>query len=265
MSIALMTAVWTLQLPDSEKLVLLALADSANDSGKCWPSMRSLVDKCSKSERTIQTVIKALVGKGLLARLEKPGKGVIYRVYPAGDAPGQATPAKVAPPQGSHPRKICTPAAVAGTPAAVAPKPSKNPQSSSSPSASKKARVKVKRFELPSDIPADAWAGFEEMRRRIAKPMTDKARELAVEKLRAIQAEHGQPPGDVLNHATLNAYQGLFPIKDYQNGRLDRHDRGRPQRRDPAFDMLADAEARIAAERASPSGGGAPGDPLPIQ
>ncbi len=39
MSIKIMTAVWNLDLPDSEKLALLALADCANDEGLCWPSM----------------------------------------------------------------------------------------------------------------------------------------------------------------------------------------------------------------------------------
>lgn len=125
----MMTAVWDLTLPDSEKLVLLALADSANDNGKCWPSMASLTRKCSKSARTVQGVIKSLVGKRFLARLEKPGRGVIYRVYPAGDAPQANTPADAAPPQPLRPRNDCAPAKSAPpqplplTPAAAADKP----------------------------------------------------------------------------------------------------------------------------------------------
>ncbi|MBK6707558.1 MAG: helix-turn-helix domain-containing protein [Sphingomonadales bacterium] len=42
MSIQIMTVVWELDLPDSEKLALLALADNANDEGYCWPSMATL-------------------------------------------------------------------------------------------------------------------------------------------------------------------------------------------------------------------------------
>ena len=37
MSIRVMSAVWAIALPDSEKLVMLALADWSDDDGKCWP------------------------------------------------------------------------------------------------------------------------------------------------------------------------------------------------------------------------------------
>lgn len=103
-----MTAVWALALPDSEKIVLLALADCANDEGHCWPGMRSLMAKTSKSERTIQGAIKSLCAAGHLTRREVPGKGCNYTVHPRKDC----TPAETAPPQGT----TLTPAATAGKP-----------------------------------------------------------------------------------------------------------------------------------------------------
>lgn len=109
MSVRCMTRVWDLDLPDSDKIVLLALADCANDEGHCWPSVASLVRKCSKSERTIQASIKRLVDEGLLARREVPGKGCNYTVLPRSGC----APAEPAPPQGTT-----------GTPAAAADKPS---------------------------------------------------------------------------------------------------------------------------------------------
>ena len=98
MSVRVMTAVWALSLPDSEKLVLLALADCANDEGGCWPSMRTLATKCSKSDRTIQGAIKALAQAGHLTRNETIGKGCSYVV---------------------HPRSRCTPEAATDTPEAA--------------------------------------------------------------------------------------------------------------------------------------------------
>lgn len=83
MSIRIMTAVWDTQLPDSEKIVLLALADCANDEGLCWPSMATLTAKCSKSDRTIQAAIKSLAAAGHLTREERPGKGCRYTIHPA--------------------------------------------------------------------------------------------------------------------------------------------------------------------------------------
>ncbi|MFA5582519.1 MAG: helix-turn-helix domain-containing protein [Paracoccaceae bacterium] len=162
MSIALMSEVWRMDMPPTEKMVLLALADAANDDGITWLPVRSkragtqsLVKKCSLSLRAVQNAISQLVDGGHLSRRERPGKGVIYTVHPG----RTCTPAADAPPvvdspsstdksdvsncnddeitdgrekagaQQVHPGRTCTPAADAGGGAADAPKPSINPQS----------------------------------------------------------------------------------------------------------------------------------------
>src|SRR6478672_7489549 len=82
MSVRMMTLVWELELPDSEKLVLLALADCANDEGGCWPSIATLARKCSKRERTIQTCVRMLCLKGHLTQTQVSGRGCSYVVHP---------------------------------------------------------------------------------------------------------------------------------------------------------------------------------------
>jgi len=126
-----MTEVWALQLPDSQKIVLLALADAANDEGHCWPSMLSLARKCSKGQRTVQGVIKALVEAGHVTRREVTGRGCEYWVHPV----KETTPADTAPPQSLRPavsaprsRRRGPPQPLRDTPAAAADKPSKNHQ-----------------------------------------------------------------------------------------------------------------------------------------
>lgn len=118
MSVRVMTAVWALALPDSEKIVLLALADCANDEGHCWPGMKSLMAKCSKSERTVQGAIQKLVEAGHLTRREVLGKGCNYTVHPRSDC----APAAIAP----RSERQQPPQPLRDTPAAVAGKPSKN-------------------------------------------------------------------------------------------------------------------------------------------
>lgn len=76
------------------------------------------------------------------------------------------------------------------------------------------------KFIRPDDIPKEPWIDFVQMRARIGKPMTERAKELAVIRLRKLRDEDGWPPGDVLNHSTLNSYQGLFPPAS-----RDRHER----------------------------------------
>jgi hypothetical protein len=68
-------------------------------------------------------------------------------------------------------------------------------------------------FILPDWLPKEQWADFLEMRVKIRKPLTEKAKLLAINKLKEL-AETGNDPGDVLNQSTLSAWLGLFPLKD---------------------------------------------------
>lgn len=120
MSVTIMSAVWPLDLPTTDKMVLLALADAANDAGVTWIAVRSrksdkldILTKCSLSERAVQGAIKRLEADRYLVREERPGRGVTYTVHPAADAPPHAVrPARNAPPQ----QTTQTPAADAGKP-----------------------------------------------------------------------------------------------------------------------------------------------------
>ncbi len=142
MSISLMTDVWRLPLQATRKMVLLALADNANDEGTdCWPSVGKLVEKCSMSERAVQGHLAALEEEGYIKRHERLGRSnkftinverirleILQKVKgpadtPAGSAPhadvdklppqnlhpspsnmrGIHTPAESAPPQSLHP------------------------------------------------------------------------------------------------------------------------------------------------------------------
>ena len=58
---------WDQRLGPSAKLILLALADDADDSGQCWPAVRGIAGKCLVSERTVQRALKEFETEGLLA------------------------------------------------------------------------------------------------------------------------------------------------------------------------------------------------------
>jgi hypothetical protein len=123
-SVRVMSLVWAIDLPDSEKIVLLALADSANDEGQCWPSMATLARKCSKTDRTVQAAIKSLVAAGHLTRIEVPGKGCRYSVHPQ-CAPEVISPPKPLRPEAASPRKDYPPKPATLTPEAASDKPSR--------------------------------------------------------------------------------------------------------------------------------------------
>lgn len=70
---------------------------------------------------------------------------------------------------------------------------------------------------LPEWISRESWDGYEEMRRKIRKPMTDRARSLALTELAKLR-DNGSDPTAVLNQSTLNSWQGLFELKTSGNG-----------------------------------------------
>ena len=57
---------WQQQLSPTPKLILMALADAANDHGICWPSVSTLATKCCVSVRTVRRVMQKLVDRRLM-------------------------------------------------------------------------------------------------------------------------------------------------------------------------------------------------------
>lgn len=64
----------------NDLLVLLALADNANDDGVCWPSLRYLAEKTRLHENTIRSRLKSLRGLGIVGWDERPGSPNVFRI-----------------------------------------------------------------------------------------------------------------------------------------------------------------------------------------
>ena len=62
-----MSVVWERQdLDPYERLVMLSLADHADDDGHCYPSIARLCQRTGMKERGVQTVVKRLAARGLI-------------------------------------------------------------------------------------------------------------------------------------------------------------------------------------------------------
>ena len=191
------------KLPDSEKIVLLALADCANDEGGCWPSMATLAKKCSKSDRTVQASIKKLVKAGHLTRNETPGKGCSYTVHPR----SSFTPEAASPPKPSH-----------HTPEAASDKPSMNHQSptKSSTSTEKRAR-KVVDFPCPENVDPIDWQGLIANRKAKRAALSEGAHRQIIGKLTK-WADAGWPPGPIVAHAAERGWTSVFETDEMKAG-----------------------------------------------
>lgn len=85
MSLDLMGKVLKLQVGlTARKMVLLKMADCADDNGKCFPSMQHIADQCEMSRRSVCNHVKKLTEDGFLVvknRFEKnEQKSNIYHI-----------------------------------------------------------------------------------------------------------------------------------------------------------------------------------------
>lgn len=174
MSYNLVRAVWERKdLDASERLVLLSLADHADEDGFCYPSVKRLCERTSLAERTVQGTIKKLVGRGLVSvRYGQGRNGTNAFVV-------NATPAEDAPPQDLHPaanapRKICArpPQMLRHPPAADAPKPSLNQHEDKEPPLIPPRR---KRAIPPNWVPSDRNIADASNRQFSAEEIDDEA------------------------------------------------------------------------------------------
>lgn len=71
MSVKALTWAWAQELPTATKIVLMALADHADDDGVCWPGMKGVAAKCGINRRNTQRHISRLISLGLMEAVER--------------------------------------------------------------------------------------------------------------------------------------------------------------------------------------------------
>ena len=83
MSMLLMVKVMGMKIGHPiKKLVLLKLADNANDQGECWPSYAHIADQCEVAKSTVRKHMKELEEAGLIRIENRKGpKGNASNLY----------------------------------------------------------------------------------------------------------------------------------------------------------------------------------------
>ena len=85
---------------------------------------------------------------------------------------------------------------------------------------------------LPDWIPAEAWAGYCEMRKKKRAVMTERAIKLRIDDLSKLR-DAGEDIGAVLDQSTANGWTDVYPLKErrtaprqspaFDNSRLGKH------------------------------------------
>ncbi|QXE08554.1 helix-turn-helix domain-containing protein [Pseudomonas sp. AN-B15] len=194
------------------KLVLIKLADNANDVGECWPSYQHIADQCEIGRSTVKVHIRELEKCGLLRR-EFRRKGELNQsnlfhlslnsgsgaaLPGAGDNPGGGAGAA---PRTSHSFE-----------------PVKEPVKEPVAKAPSRKKSKAEKFDpltaKPTNVSATAWADWCQHRKEIRKSLT------ATTCARQAKTLAGHHDADaVINQSISNGWTGLFPEKVVAGGR----------------------------------------------
>ena len=182
-----MAAAWEMEIPQTEKMVLLCLCDHANDSGECWPSVARIAYKCSVTDRTVQKAIQGLKARGILAWHDDPGRSHRFVINPRRIfTPENASPPKMTaePPKNIHP-----------TPENASPK----------PSITIKEPPKSNKAQKPDCVSDEVWRDFQELRRVKKAPLTP----TALKKIEAEAALAGWSLENALSECSARGWQGF--------------------------------------------------------
>lgn len=200
MSIKLMALAWDLQIPATEKMVLLCLCDYANGEGTCWPGAETMGERCSLTERTIRKALKWLEDECWIASDPRPGKTAIYRIDPGNKfTPEVNSPRNMT----TKPRKH-----IPDTPEAASDEPSKNHQEPSIDIEVARARDQ---FPKPDWADAQVWADFMFNRKKAKNTATAfKGFLTDIAKL----ANDEWPPGRLLEYAVAKGWMGIYQPKE---------------------------------------------------
>ena len=90
MSYTLTNTARAIPMPPGRRAVLLALADMANATGVCWPSIATLARRACMSVRSVFTHLAELVKAGLLTRRQRIGRSNVFTLALPTDGPAVA-------------------------------------------------------------------------------------------------------------------------------------------------------------------------------
>lgn len=220
MAVILMAQAFKLKVGSAgKKLVLLKLADNANDKGECWPSYQHIADQCEISRRSSMRYINELINDGYLKKeLRKGIKGNTSNVYVLNlhhQAPITTPSDTVSPPpsdtQTPPSDRLSPPPSDTVSPGISHSLESVNEVKRVAPvvAPTRKPKFDPKQF-VPDTINYEAWCEWVEFRRAKRKPISEIAAKKQLGSLQKLTPEQQQM---TISHSIENDYQGLFPDK----------------------------------------------------
>ena len=195
------------------RFVLLTLALHMSVKGdSCFPSIDLLAEESGLSRRAVIEHLQIAEATGWLSKKDRSarsGQGwrriEYYGLIPAGIEAKLRTPKAEVVHQG-HQLEGGDRSAEGGD------RDRKKVVHQGHSSTSSKHTKSTSGFAIPEWVPIESWKGFEAMRVKAKKPMTDRAKGMIVKQLEKLKAE-GEDPAAVLDQSTLRCWADVYAVK----------------------------------------------------
>lgn len=195
------------------KLVLIKLADNANDMGECWPSYQHIADQCEIDRSTVRRHIKNLEGQRLLRIENRDGpKGNSSNLYflTLGGVGTNSTP--VGPKSTGVGTQPTPPVGTESTRTSHSFEPVIEPVEHAVAVAPAATKKKASKFDpltaKPANVSVTAWADWCQHRKEIRKALTATT---CAKQAKTLAGHHDADA--VINQSISNGWTGLFPEK----------------------------------------------------
>ncbi|SST04577.1 Pyocin large subunit [Acinetobacter baumannii] len=203
---------WSLDLKAPQKILILSLADRADEYHCCYPSIQRLVKDTGLDKKTIGKWINIMIEDGLISDTgERKGPTKRVRVLRL-NIDAEYTQKRDDTEKGNIPKNGSLNAPKNGS--LNVPKNGSQNQSLETNNESKKKGFDAKKESIPDWLDREIWFNWIDYRNEIKKPLkTKKTFELQVKFL--LQClEEGYSPEEIINQSITNGWQGLFKPKN---------------------------------------------------
>lgn len=237
---------WEQVLPHSTKIVLLSLANYANDKDESWHGMESLAKACGMSKRSIINKINDLEKAGLLCIIRRKKDGVLndtnfYKLIIKASIPSERDSL-------GQVKEIHHPSERDSPPLVKDVHPNLKDKSKRESKKETRARRTVE-IAAPDCVDQESWNEFLTIRKTLKAQNTERAIKMLVNKLEEFEQRR---PGDAqksLNESILNSWKSVFPVKqqnEHKTGSQNRmsRDERRSERNKEILSRVAREEGR---------------------
>lgn len=189
----------------TQKAILIALADRANEEHQCWPSYDDICERSCCTRNALSNALKVFEEKGLVSRQQRHNKSTIYTLRLAStqlDTDPAGTELKT-----SARTELKTSRGIEFDTLTIK-EPSKEPP-----------KGKRSRYQPPEEVDAEVWKDWVEYRKKFKGPTTDRSLVLVANKLKPLSHAEQRRCVDM---AIECGWKSVFPKQENNKGEFIR-------------------------------------------